>query len=201
MNWRNTALLILVFGLAGVGWLAFQRFPHISYMTSDYEAITGFSALKAGWPIYSFIFVLVTLIGLLLGGWLGITTRERDAAEHLDTRESMLAEKQRQAENAEQKAREKTASAEQARRDAEALIAPSQQRINDLSEENATLKRRLTGSVEALTRKKRQVRELRQNDSEALLAEIERLRGMIREDRQQIQRFEERLRIAKSAVS
>lgn len=200
MNWRNSALLIMFSALCVLGWLAYQRFPFIAYFTG-FGTVSGWPALLAGWPVYALIVAVAMFIGLPLGAWIGESSRERDAAEHLHTRETMLAEQQRQAENAEQKAREKTASAEQARRDAEALIAPSQQRINDLSEENATLKRRLTGSVEALTRKKRQVRELRQNDSEALLAEIERLRGMIREDRQQIQRFEERLRIAKSAVS
>ncbi|MGP9795711.1 hypothetical protein ACT3T8_18210, partial [Halomonas sp. AOP1-B1-8] len=76
-------------------------------------------------------------------------------------------------------------------RDAEALLAPSQMRINELSEQNALLKRRLSGSVEALERKKRQVRELRQLDNEALVTEIEQLRSMIRQDRQQIFKLEQ----------
>ena len=49
----------------------------------------------------------------------------------------------------------------------------------------------LSGSVEALERKKRQVRELRQLDNEALVTEIEQLRSMIRQDRQQIFKLEQ----------
>jgi chromosome segregation ATPase len=119
----------------------------------------------------------------------------------LATQQEKLKAQQSKAQQLEHDARVKAAEAAQARRDAEALIAPAQQRINALSEENALLKRRLTGSIEALERKKRQLRELKKNDADLLLAEIERLRGMIREDRQQMQRLEERLRTAKSAVS
>jgi chromosome segregation ATPase len=187
--------------LIAIGFLAFQRFSNIAYMTSDYAAISGWAALLAGWPVYSFIIALATFIGLLLGGWIGQNSRERDAAERLATQQAELEGQQLQAQKAEQEARVKAAEATQAKRDAEALIGPSQERINSLSEENALLKHRLAGSVEALERKKRQLREIKKNDGDVLLAEIERLRGMIREDRQQIQRLEERLRTAKSAVS
>lgn len=201
MNWRHTALLIALCTLIAIGFLAFQRFPNIAYMTSDYAAISGWSALQAGWPVYSFVIALAALIGLLIGGWAGENSRERDAAERLATQQAELEGQQLQAQQTEQKARINAAEAAQAKRDAEALIGPSQERINSLSEENALLKRRLAGSVEALERKKRQLRRLKKNDGDVLLAEIERLRGMIREDRQQIHKLEERLSTAKSAAS
>ena len=122
---------------------------------------------------------------------MGESSRERDAAETLATQQENLKAQQSKAQQLEQGARIKAAEAAQAQRDAEALLAPSQMRINELSEQNALLKRRLSGSVEALERKKRQVRELRQLDNEALVTEIEQLRSMIRQDRQQIFKLEQ----------
>lgn len=157
MNRRNTALLILIFVLTGIGWLAFQRFSNISYMTSDYEAITGLPALLAGWPIYSFIIALSTLTGLLLGGWIGVSSRERDAAEHLANQQAALEEQQWKAQATEQKARETFAAAEQARRDAEAHLP----KIAEVTEKNAVLGQRLNRAVEQLEERKKQVRTLK----------------------------------------
>jgi hypothetical protein len=201
MNRRNTALFVALAIFAVLVWLAYGRFPNIAYLTGPYEASVGWAAMLDAWPVYTLILSLAALVGLLIGGWVGESSRERDAAETLATQQEKLKAQQSKAQQLEHDARVKAAEAAQARRDAEALIAPAQQRINALSEENALLKRRLTGSIEALERKKRQLRELKKNDADLLLAEIERLRGMIREDRQQMQRLEERLRTAKSAVS
>ena len=138
-------------------------------------------------------------MGLLVGGWVGESSRERDAAETLATQQENLKAQQSKAQQLEQGARIKAAEAAQAQRDAEALLAPSQMRINELSEQNALLKRRLSGSVEALNAlKKRQVRELRQLDNEALVTEIEQLRSMIRQDRQQIFKLEQQQQRYKS---
>jgi hypothetical protein len=156
MNRHNTILLILIFVLTGIGWLAFQRFPNIAYMTSDYTSITGWTALTAGWPVYGFVLTLATLIGLLLGGWIGQNSRERDAAESLASRQAELKGQQLQAQQVEQKARETLAAAEQAKRDAEAHLP----KIAEITEKNAILGGRLKGAVEQLEEKKKQVRKL-----------------------------------------
>lgn len=191
MNRRNTALFVVLAVVAGLAWLAYDRFPNIAYLTGTYEASLGWAAVRAAWPVYALILSLAALIGLLIGAWVGESSRERDAAEMLATQQEKLKAQQSKAQQLEQDARVKAAEAAQAQRDAEALLAPSQMRINELSEQNALLKRRLSGSVEALERKKRQVRELRQLDNEALVTEIEQLRSMIRQDRQQIFKLEQ----------
>lgn len=191
MNRRNTALFVALAIFAALMWLAYERFPNIAYLTGPYEASVGWAAVLKGWPVYTLILSLAALVGLLVGGWVGESSRERDAAETLATQQEKLKAQQSKAQQLEQDARIKAAEAAQAQRDAEALLAPSQMRINELSEQNALLKRRLSGSVEALERKKRQVRELRQLDNEALLGEIEQLRSMIRKDRQQIFKLEQ----------
>ena len=191
MNRRNTALFVALAIFAALMWLAYERFPNIAYLTGPYEASVGWAAVLKGWPVYTLILSLAALVGLLVGGWVGESSRERDAAETLATQQENLKAQQSKAQQLEQDARIKAAEAAQAQRDAEALLAPSQMRINELSEQNALLKRRLSGSVEALERKKRQVRELRQLDNEALVTEIEQLRSMIRQDRQQIFKLEQ----------
>ncbi|MGP9740164.1 MULTISPECIES: hypothetical protein [Halomonas] len=191
MNRRNTALFVALAIFAALMWLAYERFPNIAYLTGPYEASVGWAAVLKGWPVYTLILSLAALVGLLVGGWVGESSRERDAAETLATQQENLKAQQSKAQQLEQGARIKAAEAAQAQRDAEALLAPSQMRINELSEQNALLKRRLSGSVEALERKKRQVRELRQLDNEALVTEIEQLRSMIRQDRQQIFKLEQ----------
>ncbi|MGP9676930.1 MULTISPECIES: hypothetical protein [unclassified Halomonas] len=191
MNRRNTALFVALAIFAALMWLAYERFPNIAYLTGPYEASVGWAAVLKGWSVYTLILSLAALVGLLVGGWVGESSRERDAAETLATQQENLKAQQSKAQQLEQGARIKAAEAAQAQRDAEALLAPSQMRINELSEQNALLKRRLSGSVEALERKKRQVRELRQLDNEALVTEIEQLRSMIRQDRQQIFKLEQ----------
>ncbi|MGP5144517.1 MULTISPECIES: hypothetical protein [Halomonadaceae] len=158
MIWRNLSLFLVLFGLIAVAWLAYQRFPNIAYMVADYRSITGWAALRAGWPVYVLVVAVATLIGLVVGGWIGDTSRESDAAEALASQQRELAHQQRQAQQAEREAHDTAIAAAQAKRDAEALIGPSQKRINELIEENALLKRRLTGSIDALERKKRQLR-------------------------------------------
>ncbi len=191
MNRRNTALFVALAILTAVTWLAYERLPNIAYLTGANQASLGWAAVLDGWPVYASILVLAAVIGLLIGAWVGESSRERDAAETLATQQEKLKAQESKAQQLEQDARIKAAEAAQARRDAEALLAPSQMRINELSEQNALLKRRLSGSVEALERKKRQVRELRQLDNEALVTEIEQLRSMIRQDRQQIFKLEQ----------
>lgn len=191
MNRRNTALFVALAIFAALVWLAYERFPNIAYLTGPYEASVGWAAVLDGWPVYTLILSLAALAGLLVGGWVGESSRERDAAETLATQQEKLAAQQSEAQQLEQEARVKAAEATQARRDAEALLTPSQTRINELSEQNTLLKQRLSGALEALERKKRQVRELRRLDNEALVTEIEQLRSMIRQDRQQIFKLEQ----------
>lgn len=193
MNRRNIALVAVLAIVGVVAWLAYARFPNIAYLTGTYEASLGWAAVLDGWPVYVLILSLAVLVGLLVGGWVGENVRERDAAETLATQQEKLERQQEKSQRLEQDARERAAEAAQARRDAEALLAPSQTRINELSEQNALLKRRLSGSVEAMERKKRQVRELRKykKNHDTLIAEIERLRRMIQEDRQQIFKMEQ----------
>lgn len=177
MNWRQTALLIALCVVFGLSWLALERFENLAYLTSDYTSVTGWAALRTGWPVYGWIAAVTMVFGLLIGGWVGASSRERDAEERLSTLRTELDFQLQQARasdekasHQEQRAREKIAAAEQARRDAEALIAPGQQRINALGEENALLKQRLAGSIEVLERKKRQIRglknELQQSQSD-----------------------------------
>lgn len=83
MIWRNLSLFLVLFGLIAVAWLAYQRFPNIAYMVADYRSITGWAALRAGWPVYVLVVAVATLIGLVVGGWIGDTSRESDAAEAL----------------------------------------------------------------------------------------------------------------------
>lgn len=194
MTWRNLSLFLVLFGLIAVGWLAYQRFPHVAYMVSDHRSVTGWSALGAGWPVYALVVVVATLIGLIVGGWVGETSQESDTAEQLANQQRELAHQQQQAQQAERQAHDTAIAAAQAQRDAEALIGPSQARINALSEENAQLKRRLAGSVNALERKKRQLKATKQNQNDALMEENRRLHAVIRDDRQQILRLQSRLR-------
>jgi len=149
-------------------------------MTDSYSAITGWAALRAAWPIYGLAGIVTALVGLLVGGWAGEHVRERDALARVATAEARaaqaeeaaqiawaeaeaaLAAQRQRAERAEQEARQREAAAEQARRDAAAQLPPAYQRITELTEDNALLKRRLAGALESLERRKRQVRELRQ---------------------------------------
>lgn len=194
MTWRRLSLILVLCGLIAIAFLAYQRFPNIAYMVTDYRSITGWSALFAGWPVYALIIVVTSLIGLAVGGWIGETSRESDAAEQLASQQRELAHQQQQAQQAERQAHDTAIAAHQAQRDAEALIGPSQARINALIEENALLKRRLTGSVEALERKKRQLKVSKQHQSDTLVAENERLHAVIRDDRQHILRLQSQLR-------
>lgn len=185
MNWRHTALLIALCVAFGLGWLALERFDNVAYLTSDYTSVTGWAALRTGWFIYGWIAAVTMVFGLSIGAWIGVSSRERDAQEQLQTLRSALEIQLQQARTSderalqrEQQAREKTAAAEQARRDAEALIAPGQQRINALSEENALLKQRLNGSIAGLERKKQQVRQLK-HDSRKLCTEIETWQNLV----------------------
>lgn len=159
MNRHNTALLILIFVLTGIGWLAFQRFSNIAYMTSNYEAITGWPAIAASWPIYFFILTLAALVGLFLGDWLGHRSRDNDVQEIKQSLQNQILK----AQAAEQKARETLAAAEQARRDAEAHLP----KIADLAEANAILGARLKGAVEGLEERKDQVRKKRKELNKA----------------------------------
>lgn len=191
MNRRNTALFVALAIFAALVWLAYGRFPNIAYLTGSYEASVGWAAVLDAWPVYVLILSLAALVGLLVGGWVGESSRERDAAEALATQQEKLAAQQSKAQQLEQDARIKAAEAAQARRDAEAQLTPSQVRINELSEQNALLKQRLSGALEALERKKRQVRELRQLDNEALVTEIKQLRSTIKQDRRQLFKLEQ----------
>jgi hypothetical protein len=178
--YRTISLLIALLALAGIGWLAWSRWDAVAYLTDDYSAITGWAALRAAWPIFGLAGISTALVGLLVGGWAGEHARERDAlarvataearatqaeedAQHAQAEaEAALAAQRQRAERAEQEARQREAAAEQARCDAEAQLPPAYQRITELTEDNALLKRRLAGALESLERRKRQVKELRQ---------------------------------------
>ncbi|MGP9795731.1 hypothetical protein ACT3T8_18320, partial [Halomonas sp. AOP1-B1-8] len=99
---------------AALMWLAYERFPNIAYLTGPYEASVGWAAVLKGWPVYTLILSLAALVGLLVGGWVGESSRERDAAETLATQQENLKAQQSKAQQLEQGARIKAAEAAQA---------------------------------------------------------------------------------------
>jgi chromosome segregation ATPase len=211
---RRNILLLVLSGLIGVGWLAFRRFSNLAYLVNDYSALTGWEALRAGWPVYLLVAGLAALVGLIIGGWAGEIAREREAAAREDEARDRITRADNNAQNATQAAQDtladqvskakdredqawqREAAADQAQRDAASQIATTQQRNNALVETNALLQRRLDGALESLERRKRQIRELRKQatDSEALHARIAQLTQEIHEDRQYIIRLESRLK-------
>ena len=180
----SARLAVLCIGLALVAvlgaWLHLSVVPDIAWIAHRGGVYTGWGAIRAAWPVYATAGALLGLLGILVGVFVGEAARERDALARIATAEARatqaeedaqhaqaeaeaaLAAQRQRAERAEQKARQREAAAEQARRDAAAQLPPVYQRITELTEDNALLKRRLAGALESLERRKRQVKELRQ---------------------------------------
>lgn len=196
MTWRNIAFLFMFFALCVMGWLAYQRFPFIAFFTG-FGTVSGWPALLAGWPVYALIVVMAMCIGLPLGAWIGESSRKWDAAEQ----KAVLEEQQRQARDAEQKARETFAAAEQAKRDGEAHLP----RIAELTIENAKLGKDLNGAIEGIKDRKETIKKLRkklkENQDDSLIQKNKSLRATIRENRQRIKTLEERLRDTDKSAS
>lgn len=223
-------LSILFITLCVVSWLAWQRFDSIAYMTTSNTASTGWAAFRAGWPVFALAGVVTAIFGSILGLWAGKNARIRDAetrAEHAnaqaveaakkaenaqDRAEAALAEKIRRAERTEKEARQAIIDAE--KKAHEAIIASKTatslaknstnellERVTFLTKELAQAEHARTNAYGKMRRLERKIERHGGFADDVDGGETEKLRGMIREDRQQIHKLEERLRAAKSAAS
>jgi chromosome segregation ATPase len=165
-------------GLIGVGWLAFSRFPNLAYMTTDYSAITGWDALRAGWPVYGLLGLAAVLAGLALGGWMGENAREHASEERAvkaeeravlaenaaqnaqEAAEAALAEKMRRAELREREASAAIAAAKGAREAADAEAQRATSRVADLERERAELQMQRDNAIASTHRRRRRIQRL-----------------------------------------
>lgn len=211
-------LSILFITLSVVGWLAWERFDSIAYMTTNNTAITGWAAFRAGWPVFALAGVVTAILGTVLGLKVGKNARARDAEARAARAESKAAEAVQAAENAQNQAAaslaEKVRRAERTEKEAhEAIIASktatllAENNNHELLKEVASLTKDLAKTEFARANACGKMRRLEEKivrrggfADDVDEGEIEKLRGMIREDRQQIHKLEERLRTAKSAA-
>lgn len=111
MTWL---LMLLLFGLGVTSWLAWLRLPNIAFMLSDHEALTGWSALLAGWPVWALVGAVTAIFSALLGVWARKNAQTHDAQVALAQAEQQMEMYRERAESAQQEA--KATLAEQIRR-------------------------------------------------------------------------------------
>lgn len=175
MLWLLTLLLIV---LGVTGWLAWQRLPNIAFMLSDYEALTGWSALLAGWPVWTLAGVATAILGVLFGVWARKNAQTHDAQVALaraeqevemyreraesaqEEAEATLAEQVRRATLTEQQAREKIAAAKAARTAADNEANRAVERVGELEYQLAQLTLERDNAISTTHRRKGRIAKL-----------------------------------------
>lgn len=215
LTWLLTALLIT---LGVFGWLAWQRLPDVAFMLSDYEALTGWPALLAGWPVWTLAGVATATFSALLGVWAREKALTRDAVARLQRAEQLaeayreradhaqqeaeatLAEQVRRATLTEQQAREQIAAAKSARTAANDEATRAMERVGELEYRLAQVTLQRDNAISATHRRKERITKLKAElaavssaASEALIEENTRLQAELMDSRQRLHRQEQRI--------
>jgi len=171
-------LLLMLIGLGAIGWLAWRRIPDVAYMLNNYEALTGWAAILAGWPVWTLAGVVMAILGALLGIWAGDNAKTRDAkaymaraerrvAEYRDIADNAeadaqaaLSEKMRNAEQAEQQARKQIASVKGQREAAKDEALRAHKRAAALEHQVAELTMQRDRAISTTHRRKKRIQQL-----------------------------------------
>jgi hypothetical protein len=215
MTWLLTLLLI---GLGVIGWLAWQRLPDVAFLLSDYEALTGWPALLAGWPVWALAGAVTATFSALLGVWARENAQTHDgkvalarAEQQVETyreradnaqqeAEATLAEQVRRATITEQQAREQIAAAKAARTAANDEATRAVEQVGELEYRLAQVTLQRDNAISATHRRKERIAKLKAELTavshaapQALVEENARLKAELLDSRQRLHRQEQQI--------